>query len=407
VGLEGPEGVLASPLACAPLPPRAPAGEAAAVCTEGSGGDGGSSSAEAGAPSSVRELPGGASGGGGGGGACSFVGDEAVAAWVRRLAALPMEPGDGEADEEGPARAVPPPPPPLGAREDPLLAKPLLASSERGLAGGAGVARGTAQPGAFPGAAVAAAAAAALRARGGLSQSWQRAVQAAGGARRGLLWARPGAPRGGGGATDSPDSGGAESDGGGGAAAPLLCIGCGEGRHAYHIGAHSLGRGHFGEVWRAVRRRVGGAAAAGASSQGGGGKEEGDEGDAFILKRVLGSRGAAVRRSGVREGYFGALLKARAAALEATLEDTPPCASQAAEQAGCAAALEELLEGHRHIVEFEESFEVGEDVWLVFRVSRFRVWRDGGSRAAESSALAAPRRKLDGPRGGAVFARLS
>ena len=58
-----------------------------------------------------------------------------------------------------------------------------------------------------------------------------------------------------------------------------------------------LGQGHFGEVWTAVH------------SPGGQAWTEGHLEEDYILKRLMIERGEEIRLSGLREAYFGELLK--------------------------------------------------------------------------------------------------
>ncbi len=317
--------------------------------------------------------------------------DDRLAAWGRQLAALPLQlgAGDGGFEDAGGSPLLPalrPPPPAPRRRGDPGILEPYNFDSQRqaGIGGGYGGGRATAVV------------AAAGR---GAFVMWQHALSVWG-SRRGLLSLRGQA-----GMTD-PEAAASESEaadsrrepkggvtrgrqkeaaatGSGGAtdsAAPAalpLCLGCGEGRHAYHIGSDSLGRGHFGEVWRAVRRQQDGSSAG--SSAGGEGQESGEgEETVFVLKRVLGSRGAGVRLSGVREAYFGTLLKERERVLRLELAAAAAAAGGGGEKEeevdgpeqrqGKQRRLVELVEGHEHIVQFEEGFEVSGDVWLVFKV---------------------------------------
>ncbi|KAI8471128.1 MAG: hypothetical protein J3K34DRAFT_468469 [Monoraphidium minutum] len=349
----------ASALACAPPPPAAP--RPGPVCDERPERQCAAGGCAAGEPAvEAAAAAGPLVGGAAEGGACRFTGDGLSEDWVRRLAALPMQPedwadtggggddyegessdyGGGEGaegaeatgnEEDGPHLHPPPPPPPRQQRGGALV-EPFgaLGGGEGGGPGGAAAAVVVTWHHAWA--------------------SWARGG-GGGGGRRALLGSDEpttgGHPRGGGG-------------GGGGGGALPLCIGCGEGRHAYHLGASSVGRGHFGEVWRAERRGNGAAGAGGGAS-----------GGAFVLKRVLGSRGPEVRRSGVREAYFGTLLRERARALRAEVDAAAAAGAARGgggpdrpDRGGLSAS--ELLEGHRHIVHFEESFKVAEDVWLVF-----------------------------------------
>lgn len=296
------------------------------------------------------------------------------------------EAAEGRGEVEGAARQqrrLPPPPPPP-PRPQGLLVEPFWGQGADGAGGGGGLGN--------------VAAAAGKMAVVAWSQAW--AGWARGGGRRALLGWRSEQQIAGAGAARNGGGGGAP-----GTAQLPLCIGCGEGRHAYHLGMHSFGRGHFGEVWRAVRKEPGGSpsAASGSSSDGGGsrGREGGGE-EGFVLKRVLGARGPDIRLSGMREGYFGALFKERERALRAEVEASHARGARGGsggasgggggisggggsgerrekaedrgkgQGASAEASAEVLLEGHRHIVQFEESFEVAEDIWLVFRVSRGR-----------------------------------
>ncbi|KAK9815399.1 hypothetical protein WJX72_003040 [[Myrmecia] bisecta] len=101
-------------------------------------------------------------------------------------------------------------------------------------------------------------------------------------------------------------------------------------------------RGGFGEVWRAVLRPT-------AAQQAAGGLEP--EGP-FVMKRMMTEHGEDVRLSGLREAYFGNLLR-QPPHLQATGPGAAPD-----QQAGS---------GYDHLVRFMESFEAGTDLWLVFR----------------------------------------
>jgi serine/threonine protein kinase/serine/threonine protein phosphatase PrpC len=99
----------------------------------------------------------------------------------------------------------------------------------------------------------------------------------------------------------TPNAGGKGGGGGGGRAgadaAPAATL---------------VGRGAFGEVWRARRRR-----------RGGEDQEDGDDDDngSFVLKRVAGAAGSAARRSALREAFFGRRLAEEAAAAASERED--------------------------------------------------------------------------------------
>jgi hypothetical protein len=139
-----------------------------------------------------------------------------------------------------------------------------------------------------------------------------------------------------------------------------------------------VGVGHFGSVFLAVR--AGGPDAGSSPSE--------EEGEVFVLKRVPGSRGGPVRRSGLREAYFGQLLQ-RQQRQQRQQQEAGEHVTEAAAAAGVKVALAvlgcssagpslsaaELLAGHDHIVRFVEAFKTApvSDVWLVFKVRLRRL----------------------------------
>jgi hypothetical protein len=101
-----------------------------------------------------------------------------------------------------------------------------------------------------------------------------------------------------------------------------------------------------------------------------------DSGDVYVLKRVLGSRGGPVRRSALREAYFGQLLLQRQHKLQQQQQQSGGSSSVCGGSRSLSS--EDELSGHDHLVRFVEAFKTqqgggggggGGDVWLAFRVS--------------------------------------
>ena len=114
--------------------------------------------------------------------------------------------------------------------------------------------------------------------------------------------------------------------------------------HEYEL-RDRVGRGHFGEVWRA--RRIDSdetSAASGSGSSSGFGSEPAT----YVLKRLFVERGYRTRLSGLREIHFG--LKVRAAAGGGSTGSSGGDPSIA-----------------RHVSRLVEFFEEGGALWLVFR----------------------------------------
>ena len=108
-----------------------------------------------------------------------------------------------------------------------------------------------------------------------------------------------------------------------------------EARHLYRLHGR-LGQGHFGEVWR-------GAQSSGPPSSSGhqdGASDATAAAGQFVLKRLMVERGEEVRLSGLREAYFGELLKRKQAAADAGVFEGKGNPAQ---------ALEEMA-GLQHIV---------------------------------------------------------
>lgn len=114
--------------------------------------------------------------------------------------------------------------------------------------------------------------------------------------------------------------------------------------HEYEL-RDRVGRGHFGEVWRA-RRIDSDETSAGSGS--GFSSGFGSEPATYVLKRLFVERGYRTRLSGLREIHFG--LKVRAAA---------GCDSTSGSGGDPAIA--------RHVSRLVEWFEEGGALWLVFR----------------------------------------
>lgn len=85
-----------------------------------------------------------------------------------------------------------------------------------------------------------------------------------------------------------------------------------EARHLYRLRGR-LGQGHFGEVWRGTQS----SGPPPASGQQGGASEAAAAAGQFVLKRLMVERGDEVRLSGLREAYFGELLKRKQTAADA------------------------------------------------------------------------------------------